>query len=132
VLINSSALFTLYESSLSSTSISQSERQRLLHAVEGIADQAYMYTKNCYEDAQKFKHEVFSPYLCYSLCQTAIVLYRLWRQTHDEQYQARFHTIVNILREFKKRWFIANKYMQVLVGLENGQSSVIVSSDMMV
>jgi hypothetical protein len=127
-----SALFTLYESILSISDLSPAERKEKQQSMEDIAHESYLYAKNCYEDEHRFMLDILSPYLPYSLCQSAIIQHRLWMETNDELFRGRFHVLVDILRNFKKRWLVAGKYIQVLVSLEGKHSSVIVSPAMLV
>ena len=99
----------LYESQLNQTDENAvDERFQLLQLIEDISLRAIAFAEASYGDrAENYPREIHSPYLPYSLFQSAVVQYRLWKHSNDVTFKQRFDTIKSILSEFTKRWMDA-------------------------
>ena len=81
---------------------------QILQSIEETSINALTFAEASYGDRdENYPSETLSPYLPYSLCQAAIVQYRLWRQTGQLICKQRVDTLKCILGEFTKRWMIA-------------------------
>jgi hypothetical protein len=58
---------------------------------------------------ENYPPATLSPYLPYSLCQAAVIQYRLWKHTNDPSYKRHIDTLKDIMGEFTKRWVVAGE-----------------------
>ncbi|KAK1758899.1 hypothetical protein QBC47DRAFT_336407 [Echria macrotheca] len=110
-----SALFTLYEFMLRQASTDIAERRRILRCIEETSLRAITFAEAAYKEREEsYPFEIHSPYLPYSLCQAAIVQYRLWIQGGDIQNKRNVDLLKSIIREFTNRWRVAWQYLDHL------------------
>ncbi|ORY11886.1 hypothetical protein BCR34DRAFT_601007 [Clohesyomyces aquaticus] len=114
-----SALFMLYESMLSRGNENKVlERHEILQFMEDTSLRAILFAEASYGDREEnYPPEIHSPYLPYSLFQSAIVQYRLWKQSNDPVCKQRLDLLRSILSEFTKRWIGAWRYLDILDNL---------------
>ncbi|KAF1990128.1 hypothetical protein K402DRAFT_418204 [Aulographum hederae CBS 113979] len=105
-----SSLYILYEFQLRQGNRTADERHRILQSMEETAVGALTFAEATYGDREEnYPWEIMSPYLAYSLCQTAIVQYRLSKHSSDPIHIKRLHSLRWILNEIAKRWKMAGK-----------------------
>ena len=105
-----SALFTLLEFMLRSDAVDAAQRTRILHCIEETSLRALTFAEAAYtEREESYPFEIHTPFLPYSLCQAAVVQYRMWRQTGNILFKDRLDKLTTILREFTQRWMVACK-----------------------
>jgi hypothetical protein len=105
-----SALFMLYEFMLSWNTENVFNRDQILQSIEETSIRVLTFAEASYGDRdENYPTETLSPYLPYSLCQAAIVQYRLWKQTGNPICKQRLDVLKRILGEFSKRWMVACK-----------------------
>lgn len=113
VLTVHSALFILYEFMLSRGDEDIAERRRILQSMEETSFGTLTCSEASYLDRhEKYPAETLSPYPLYSLCQAAVIQYRLWKHTNDPSYKRHIETIKDIMGEFTKRWVVAGELIR--------------------
>lgn len=100
----------LYEFMLSHGNENVAEKHRILQSMEETSLQVITFAEASYGDREEnYPFEVLSPYLPYSLCQAAIIQYRLWKHSNDPVCKLHLDSLKNILREFTKRWMMTSE-----------------------
>jgi hypothetical protein len=102
-----SALFILYEFTLSHCHDDSAERNRVLQAIKETSVRAIKFAEATHADRfENYPIETQSPYLIYSLYQAAVVQYRLWVQDRDPLCKRNLESLKDILNAFTKRWMV--------------------------
>ena len=93
---------------LSQNNQDAAERQQILQYMEETSIRATAFAEASYRDRdENYPFDTLSPYLPYSLCQAAIIQYRLWIQNSSPIHKRNLDSLKSILREFTKRWMVA-------------------------
>jgi len=99
---------------LSHNKMSQEMRNTIFKSIEETSLGAIAFAEASYSDQEgNYPIEIFSPYLPYSLCQSAIVQYRLLKQSEDQIHQQHIDSIKNILHNISKRWKVAGQCVYI-------------------
>ncbi|KAH7304841.1 hypothetical protein BKA65DRAFT_602133 [Rhexocercosporidium sp. MPI-PUGE-AT-0058] len=114
----SSALFTLYDSALFSSQISQDYKDTLLASIQCSSTQITEFSRHLFGDVAAVDFGVVSPLIPHSLYQAAIVQYRLGKQIGEMRYRNGFESLKEILGYFNRRWLIGGRYLEALEGLK--------------
>lgn len=56
---------------------------------------------------ENYPPDIYSPYLLYSLFQSGVVQYRLWKQSNNLIHKRHLDSMKSILHEFTNRWIDA-------------------------
>jgi hypothetical protein len=108
MIISCSSLFALYTFPLESSQIPNLDKDQVWSKLEQLSTQMAGLSEHLLKAATD-ESDTFaqSPYVPYALYPTAAIQLRLWRRTGIAIYKERFDTMVEILRQFNKRWSIA-------------------------
>ncbi|KAH7309699.1 hypothetical protein B0I35DRAFT_85426 [Stachybotrys elegans] len=118
-----SALFILYEFMMSPNVAMTTSSEEIMQSIEHVAATGVAFAESSYHARHEhYPPEVYSPYLPYSLCQSAAVQHRLWRQTGHMSYKHNFYSVKRIIQQFTKRWKVAWQYLDVIEALEESGS----------
>ena len=111
-----SALFIIYEFKLNhGDQVTIEEKRRILECMEDLSLRCIAFAERSYiERAGTTLHELNSPYCPYSLYQTAVVQYRIWKHRNDPACELRLELIKNLLHEFTKRWRDACEFSKAI------------------
>jgi len=104
-----SALFTLYDSALLSNKYDDSYNSAIVDSIEMTSNRIVAFSTLLFGDISKVNIDAMSPFTIYSLYQSAIVQYRLWKQTGLEKYEVGLNTLKTNLGTFSLRWQVAGK-----------------------
>ncbi|RDW59049.1 hypothetical protein BP5796_11973 [Coleophoma crateriformis] len=122
-----SALFGLYEYMLLHGTEDATERQRILESTEKTSLRAITFAEAAYQDQEgNYSPDTYSPYLPYSLCQSAIVQYRLWKQNGDLSHKRHLDSLRSILLEITKRWKVAWQYLEIIDNLQGSWPPIMI------
>jgi hypothetical protein len=105
-----SALFTLYEAALLSDKYEVGERHAIFQSLESTSSRIAVFSAHLFADISLVDIDKMSPFVPYSLYQSAVVQYRLFQQTAQMEYQRNFESLKSILGSFKRRWLVAGQY----------------------
>jgi hypothetical protein len=107
LLTESSALYTLYDSTINLQGTDEAMRSQILSSMEPLSKQIAEFSKRLFGDGNSIDYGTLSPYVPYSLYQSAVVQHRLWNQTGHEDHKTALASLKEILGHFRKRWLIA-------------------------
>jgi hypothetical protein len=110
LLIKFSALFTLYNSAIDAQETDDSRKSRILSSMEPLSKQIAEFSRRLFGNGEGIDYGSLSPYVPYSLYQSAVVQHQLWKQTGQEIHKAALDSLKEILGHFHKRWLIAGTY----------------------
>ncbi len=100
----------LYDSALFSQYTDQIYKSSLLESIEANSRTVTEFSRHLFGDPDAVDYGTMSPYVPYSLYQSAIVQYRLWKQTGDIKYQDGLGSQKDILGYFERRWLIGGEF----------------------
>ncbi|CAG8956587.1 hypothetical protein HYFRA_00003976 [Hymenoscyphus fraxineus] len=113
--ICTSSLFTLYNSSLTSTPPPSPEnRKHLLNSMETCASRIFGFSSVLFAEPEKVDSSIMSPFTAYSQYQAALVMLRFWKETGEVIYRERMEVLRMVLRIFGGRWVGAGRYQRML------------------
>jgi hypothetical protein len=104
-----SALFNLYEVSISHYHDDDVRKMRVLDSLESTAVSLVDFSKHVFADPTRKDASFMSPFIPLSLYQSAVIQHRAWRRTKVPFCKERVATLVNTLQLFSKRWFAAGE-----------------------
>lgn len=101
----------LYEFWLSRKQEDGVERSKILSSIYETAARTFKIklAEASFRNSSSFRYETISPYVVYSVFQSAIIQYRLWRASQDAGYKHSFDQLRTILNDFKQRWLVAGE-----------------------
>lgn len=104
-----SAFFTLYESALRSKTLSELERINILNSMEETSTRITAFSKHLFGDEDLIGYSTMSPLVPYAQYQSAVVQYRLWKQTGKIRYKENMDSLKVILGFQSRRWMLAGE-----------------------
>jgi hypothetical protein len=107
LLTESSALYTLYDFTINLQGTDEAMRFQILSSMEPLSKRIAEFSKQLFGDGNGIDYGTLSPYVPYSLYQSAVVQHRLWNQTGHEDHKSALASLKEILGHFRKRWLIA-------------------------
>ncbi|KAH9887479.1 hypothetical protein F4778DRAFT_429217 [Xylariomycetidae sp. FL2044] len=120
------SLFLLYDFMSTQEAWSMpSGQQQLSQRIEEVSSAVLAFAEIAYRDREgNYSPEVLSPYLCYAICQAAVIQYRHWERTGLSIYQGRMNLFRQILALFTQRWTVAYHYIDIIEGLGGSWKSI--------
>jgi len=106
-----SALFTLYDSALKTTPSSSPERPNILISMEETSVRITAFSKHLFTNEELLDYSTMSPFIPYSIYQSAVMQYRLWKQTGQFEFKENLDSLKNVLDILGRRWMVASKSM---------------------
>jgi len=110
-LTRSSALYTLYNSAVSLQETDEAIESQILSSMEPLSRKVAEFSRRLFGDGEDIDYGTLSPYVPYSLYQSAVVQHQAWKQTGHADHKAALDSLKEILGHFQKRWLIAGKYI---------------------
>jgi hypothetical protein len=104
-----SALFNLYQSSMSSYNAEDVSQLRVLDSIESAAIRLVEFSKHLFADPESMDIRYMSPFIPVALYQAAMIQYRTWQRTKEIFCRERVNVLLKILGHFGKRWFVAGE-----------------------
>jgi hypothetical protein len=104
-----SALYTLYDSAVNLQETDDAMKSQILSSMEPLSKQIAEFSRRLFGNGEGIDYSSLSPYVPYSLYQSAVVQYQLWKQTDHAVHKAALDSLKEILGYFSKRWLIAGK-----------------------
>lgn len=76
--------------------------------MEPLSKRVAEFSRELFADESEIDYGSLSPYVPYSIYQSAVVQHQLWKQNGQEIHQAAMNSLKKILGYFSKRWLIAS------------------------
>ncbi|CAG8976978.1 hypothetical protein HYALB_00009772 [Hymenoscyphus albidus] len=113
--ICTSSLFTLYNSSLTSTPpLPPETRKHLVNSMETCTSRIFGFSSVLFAEPEKVDSSIMSPFTAYSQYQAALVMLRFWKETREVIYRERMEVLRMVLGIFGRRWVGAGRYQRML------------------
>jgi hypothetical protein len=109
-----SALYTLYDSAIISGKPDETEVARFSNAINEPAERLVDFSVRLFGNVDEYNFDQMTPLVPYPLYQSAIIQYRLLKQTSEPKYRENLESLKRILGYFSRRWIIAEKYLEAL------------------
>lgn len=113
----------LYDAALLSDQYNEDEREAIATSLESTSSRIAVFSQYLFADASLVDCDKMSPFVPYSLYQSAVVQYRHLKQTGRANHQVNLDSLKMILTNFKKRWLIAGKYIDGKLSIELTKSN---------
>jgi hypothetical protein len=105
----SSALFNMYDVSLSHYHDNDVRKMRVLDSLESAAVSLVDFSKHVFADPSRKDASFMSPFIPLSLYQAAVIQHRAWRRTKVPFCKERVSHLMKTLQIFSKRWLNAGE-----------------------
>jgi hypothetical protein len=107
LLITSSALYTLYDSAVDLQETDDAMKSQILSSMEPFSKQIAEFSRRLFGNGDGIDYGSLSPYVPYSLYQSAVIQHQLWEKTGQAIHQAALDSLKEILGHFSRRWLVA-------------------------